>query len=98
QTNSAPRMLSTVRGRHAPRPPRVAYLRPHSGRSPRRYRSYHDAVIAASRRALDAALGDLRKEYGPDQSRWLGQSEVMHYEPLGAGFVPDMPFENKGTF
>jgi hypothetical protein len=98
EDNFDPLMLSIMQGRRATLPPLVDYLRPHSGRFPRSYRAYHNSVMAASRHALDATLVDLRKLYGPDQSRWLGRSEVMHYSALGAGFVPDMPFENKGTF
>jgi len=29
---------------------------------------------------------------------WLDDSGTIQYEPLGAGFAPDMPMENKGTF
>ena len=98
EDNFDPLMLSIMQGRRASLPVRVDYLRHPRGRFPHSATAYRNSVMAASRRALDATMSDLSKQYGPDQARWLGQSEVMKYSPLGAGFVPDMPFENKGTF
>jgi len=98
EDNFDPLMLSILGGRRATLRPRVNYLRPPSGRFPRRYSAYRDSVFAASRSALDATLANLRGKYGADQSKWLDDSGVIHYEALGAGFVPDMPQENKGTF
>ena len=98
EDNFDPLMLSIMQGRRASLPVRVDYLRHPRGRFPHSATAYRNSVMAASRRALDATLSDLSKQYGPNQARWLGQSEVMTYSALGAGFVPDMPFENKGTF
>jgi acyl-homoserine lactone acylase PvdQ len=100
EDNFDPLMLSILQGRRATLPPLVDYLDYPSGRYPRSYAAYRDQVMAASRRALDAALGDLERQYGPDQSTWFDQNPalVTHFDPLGAGFVPDMPHENRGTF
>lgn len=59
-----------------------------------------DAVSAA---ALEQAVRDLS---GPapggfgtiDQARWLQPTHTTSYLSLGAGTVPDQPFENRGVF
>jgi acyl-homoserine lactone acylase PvdQ len=98
EDNFDPLMLSIMQGRRASLPPLVDYLNQPTGRFPRTYAAYHDAVMRGSRSALDDALDELTKAYGPDMTKWLDPAPRIRFDPLGAGFAPDMPFENKGTF
>ena len=55
-------------------------------------------MFAASLSALDSSLRGLTKTYGADQSMWLPPTPVISFSAQGAGWAPDMPFENRGTF
>jgi penicillin amidase len=96
EDNYDPLMLRIMQGKSASLPTVVDYLNYPSGNYPAS--SYESSVMNASRQALDATINELQQTYGSNQSAWLDQSQIIHYSPLGSGFVPDMPFENKGTF
>src|SRR5207244_8602245 len=47
--------------------------------------------------SLKQALGELTAKQGKDMSKWVVPSEWIKFQKLGAGSVPDIPWQNRGT-
>ena len=47
--------------------------------------------------SLLAALAELREEQGQDMAEWKADAEWISFLNLGAGSVPDIPWQNRGT-
>ena len=47
--------------------------------------------------ALLTALSELREEQGDDMAEWKADAEWISFLNLGAGDVPDIPWQNRGT-
>lgn len=48
-------------------------------------------------KALLDALAELREERGQDMASWRADAEWITFQNLGAGSVPDIPWQNRGT-
>jgi hypothetical protein len=47
--------------------------------------------------AFEAAVAALIEEHGEDMSQWTAPAENLSFQALGAGSVPGIPWQNRGT-